>query len=799
MKKLIPLFILCCVFNLTKGQATYSICAGSSTNISTPNYLNLINPSYSLNPGGITSTNGQYVVSPTVTTSYTTYITGSDNTNVVMTETAVITVSVLTQPQTAITLTQATCSSSLNTVILGLSFTPTVSPLTPYSIFWNQIPGNVLSNSQTTINGITAGVYDGTVTTVAGCSSSFSFIIYPQPEPATFSLITPTTGFVVNCFNPTVNITALPGNYNYTWNNPLAQPITGTVAGIDASGIGSWTVTATNPVSGCTSNTVFTMSQNTSTLGSSLAPSVITISCNMSFVPSVSLAALGQTVNISNYIYSPQGGTFVANSHTVNYSVMAPGIYTYCLMNDLNGCKTNKTFTVTSGPGFPTYSATSPQNFTLGCATKSVATILISNGNTSPPGGSISYTLIGPITSTNLPTPTLSPVSAYTVNIPGTWTVVVRDNITLCETKTPVSILINTVTPDISVIVPTQILSCKMPSVSLQAMSQTQNVSYNWSFAGTPGNLPGAIINVNSNSSTTTQSLINTYTLTVTDNNNACKSTSLIPMYQNLYKPKSVISNGGINALTCLTNSIILFNNSSTGIPGNFFPTNLPVIAYEWFGPSPQAPIQVSSTYIAQTVGVYTLTAKDLNNGCTSQTVITVGDNRIYPNVTNPGVSFLPCPGIVALTPIINGPSMSYTYTWSAPLNATISMSMGSPSIMTNYPGFYTLTVTNPSTSCSTSVVFPVYACVGLNSANGNAALISAYPNPGNGLYTIDYTPGSKSTRLEMYNLTGQLIKKEMLVSEKTLLNIQNEANGIYLITVIEDEKKIFTGKLIKQ
>lgn len=105
----------------------------------------------------------------------------------------------------------------------------------------------------------------------------------------------------------------------------------------------------------------------------------------------------------------------------------------------------------------------------------------------------------------------------------------------------------------------------------------------------------------------------------------------------------------------------------------------------------------------------------------------------------------------------------------------------------------------NAINRCRTSVVFPVYACVGLNSSNGITSLISAYPNPGNGLYTIDYTPNIKSTRLEVYNHSGQLIKKEILATEKTILNLQNEPDGIYLITVIEDEKKIFTGKLIKQ
>jgi hypothetical protein len=155
------------------------------------------------------------------------------------------------------------------------------------------------------------------------------------------------------------------------------------------------------------------------------------------------------------------------------------GASTFVLRNNINGCSTTKTIQVISTAGnYPSFGVTSAFNFTLGCSTRSVADINIVGANTSPPGGVVNYTLLSPsFTGTIYP---VSPISTYTVNTPGTYTVVVRDNGNACETRIPLSILQNVFTPSITAYVATNTLTCFTPSVILRGNSTTPNVSYTW-------------------------------------------------------------------------------------------------------------------------------------------------------------------------------------------------------------------------------------------------------------------------------------------------------------------------------
>lgn len=695
-----------------------SMCGGSSATLLTVNPQNLANPSYSMNPGGvspITPTSGPstpyYVVSPNSTASFTLYTTGQNTSNVNVTTSVVITVTVNAQPNASPTLTQASCTNSLNNVNLGLTFNPGI-PAPAYTISWTPLPASVLSPQQTTASALTPGPYSLVVTAAGGCTTVINFTMNPQPAPAIFS-VNPFGGtHSITCIQPTVVLNATNPNLTYTWSSTSSTPVAASSVTLDATNLGTLNVVGQNTVSGCTTTYTFLIAQNVAVPSSSISATTLSISCTQTAAPTISVTS-NPTVNISHYIYSPQGGTFSAQSYTAIYSIGGPGTYTHDLIDNASGCFTRKTFTVTSSTGYPTYTVTSPQSFTLGCTTKSVATINIVNANTTPQGGSLTYTIIGPPTSTVIPfTSSLSTQSTYTVNVPGTWTVIAKDFVNFCETRTPISVIQNTFVPNISAIVPRQILNCDFPSTVLEGVSETTGVSYNWGFAGVPGNVPGATITVNTLPANTTQTLVNNYTLTITDNNNTCKTSSLIPIYQNIFPPKTSMSNGGIGLLTCGVSTIQLSNNSSTGILGNFFPTNLPVIGYLWQGPSPQEPLQVNSTYLAATVGDYTLTGKDLNNGCLSSTVLTIGDNRIVPTLNNPiapEVAILDCGNQTKITPNITNTGTSLlTFTWLPPSNQASLSGQFTRTLTTNFPGIYTVTVRNSDNACVSSTTMQI-------------------------------------------------------------------------------------------
>lgn len=688
----------------------YAICSGSSATIVPVNFAALSNPVFSIQPGGTSNTTGSFVVSPTVTTTYSTYITGTNNQSAVQTITAVSTVTVNAQPIAAPNTTQTTCTSTLSAFNLNLTFSANVGSVTPaYSINWSPTPNGVLSPTQTALAGnINPGAYNATITTGEGCSTVTNFTIDPQPDPAIIILSPTGNNHTITCLS-NVTLTALNSSYNYTWTSSNAV-FNGPQVVFTNTLVGNWTIIAENPVSNCISSQTFAIFINTVAPIATLGPTLQNITCNVaSSVINVTATAI-PSVNVSHQILAPTGGTFTSNSYSLSYTPWGVGEFTHYVVNDDNGCSTSRTFTVTSNQGFPTFQVVSPQNFTLGCNTKSVALIQITNAQATnslqvPIAGPVSYTIIGPPTSTNTPSGPLSGVSNYTVDVPGTWTVITKDNTSFCETRTPITILSNTFSPHISALVPQQILNCNVVKTTLLGQSNTPNVDYLWSFQGTPGNIYSDTISVSINSATPTSSVINTYTLNITDNSSTCQSFSIIPMYQNIYAPKASLTNGGLNALSCKVLTITLTNQSTTNIPPSpFFPNPLPVIGFLWEGPTPQEPLQYSTTYLASTIGTYTLTAKDLNNGCTSKTTTTIGDNKVYPVVNNPtppsftldcGDAFTP------INPTISGSITGFTYSWTPPYGAAVS-SNTTYIITVDKVGTYRVLVTNTGNGCAT-------------------------------------------------------------------------------------------------
>ncbi len=73
--------------------------------------------------------------------------------------------------------------------------------------------------------------------------------------------------------------------------------------------------------------------------------------------------------------------------------------------------------------------------------------------------------------------------------------------------------------------------------------------------------------------------------------------------------------------------------------------------------------------------------------------------------------------------------------------------------------------------------------------------LISVYPNPTSGIFTIVST---ENGILEISNVTGKNIYKSQISNLKHKINFSNEPKGIYFIT-IKTETKIFTEKIIIQ
>jgi hypothetical protein len=454
--------------------------------------------------------------------------------------------------------------------------------------------------------------------------------------------------YSLSCLQTSIALTASTSiipPYHFQWSGPsfsVAAP------SVTISQAGSYTVHLVDSLNTVVGTHFLTINSNIQAPSSLVSPNLQTITCGSPNGAPISFATAN---NISHTFTSPYGGSVVGNGLSINYSPLSPGTYTHYSQDNTNGCLSSSTFTLVSNQGFPSFNVTSPQNFTLGCGNFSVASIGLYNGNTIPAGGAVSYTVVPAAGLNQLPAGVLSSSSIYSVTLPGIYYAIVKDNVNLCMTQIPISILSNTTAPDLSVNVPNQVLNCNTSQIVLQGTSSIINPSFIWTFTGGLGVVAGSTLGVFTNPVIPSSTLINTFTLTLTNTDNTCKSTTIIPIYQNIFPPNALITVSS-TTLSCSTPSIVLTNQSTTTIPPTTpFSSNLPVVSLLWSVPSTQLPLNTSSTYTGNVAGVYTLTVKDMNNGCTSVTqkelfggCITVGliNNKnkdsnvnLFPNPSN--------------------------------------------------------------------------------------------------------------------------------------------------------------------
>ena len=314
-----------CFFSMPQD---YAICAGQSVTLTASNTTSLTGASFSLQPGAVVNTTGVFVVSPLATTVYSLYITGTNQANAVVTNSAVSTVSVFAQPVVAPTATQSSCTSSLNALNLNLTFNP-ASPVPGYTITWSPLPNGINTNTQSSTNGgIAPGTYTANIITTWGCAAMAIFTIDPIPLPPVFNITPPGSSFLISCLQPSLEVLINPATNNYTTSNGVSAPIVGQSAVFTGTnGFGTWTVTAQNPLSGCISTKTFVMITNTVTPTSTVTPLFQNITCSVTSIITVT-ASGNPTVNISHYWMAPQGGTFdSANIHSLFCSRSSGNLY----------------------------------------------------------------------------------------------------------------------------------------------------------------------------------------------------------------------------------------------------------------------------------------------------------------------------------------------------------------------------------------------------------------------------------------------------------------------------------------
>ena len=86
-----------------------------------------------------------------------------------------------------------------------------------------------------------------------------------------------------------------------------------------------------------------------------------------------------------------------------------------------------------------------------------------------------------------------------------------------------------------------------------------------------------------------------------------------------------------------------------------------------------------------------------------------------------------------------------------------------------------------------------------LSEAVSDEISVNAYPNPNDGIFTIDFgNQQMNSASIIIYDSYGHEIKKINTTSSKETIDLSNESNGVYLVQILSN-KRFKTFKIVKE
>jgi gliding motility-associated-like protein len=661
--------------SLSISSSADPVCAGSSA------VLNVSGAgSYTWSTGSNLSS---ITVAPPVTTVYT--VTGSNGN---CSSTALYTLTVI--PANTITLT-ATSASVCEGYTVGLTATGVPSV--------NWLPVNSTSNPLVDTP-LATTVYTA-VSNHGGCTSSATISVNVAPLPG----ITLTAVPAAICPGQTTSLSAA-GASTYSW-LPLA--VTGASITDNPATTTTYTVIGAN-AAGCS---------NFSTITVPVLPvPVLSLSASASSVcpaGNVTLSATGAT----NYTWSP-------GSQTGNTVVVSPGApTTYTVSGDNGACSGTATIFINtySSPSITALASSAsvcPGNTVQINASGAINYTWAPGGQTGStviesPGASTSYTVTGEdsngctgstdILISVIPMPGISAAAnpsavceggsvsltgsganSYTWNPGGhlsstlsvtpavstVYTLLATDGNCTGSFTVPVLVIPNPVLT----VSPVSASVCAGTSVTLTASGAG---NYTWQ--------PGG-----NTSSVTVETPVSSTTYTVlADNGGLCFSSATVDVMVTPGPQNVTASSTGTVGCTSLTATL---SGNASG----------PNVSYLWTGPSGFSST-TQDTVISGIWGVFSLSVIDNNTGCVTSVTVDVPTDNTIPSVTATVSGDITC-RIADVVLDAQNTTTNAVYNWSGP-GGFIS-SIQTPTV--NVAGLYTVIVTDPLSSCSSTVIVTVNA-----------------------------------------------------------------------------------------
>lgn len=510
------------------------------------------------------------------------------------------------------------------------------SPTQSVSYKWSG-PGGFTSTLQNPSASI-VGTYTVTVTNpVNGCISTASVGITQNIAPPNVSA----TSAVVSCNvpNPHVVATSTTSGATFAWTGP--NGFTSNIFNPTVSVGGSYTVTATSPVNGCTAAKTIFVDENLAT-PFTYAGEDRALNCNFA---SILTNPIGTTMGSNiTYLWTTWDGHIYLGETTLYARIDAPGHYTLTTKNTTSGCTSKDSMEVTQTQGFL-------------LNTVQLSAVSCNGGNngsvkTTPDGGAFPYTYIWSNGST---TATVNNLSAAAYNVTATDSEGCTAVSTVSVTQPSAVVASISATPQTMV-------GVNNGTASVNPSGGTAPYSLHWSNGGTSPTImnlaPGA------------------YTVTVTDSKGCTKTNTANVNGINC----AMLGETTATNLTCAGAATGTATANVSGAVGPF--------TYNW---SNGATTKTASNLAA---GNYAVTVS-APNGCSTvlTTQITGPQPLMLSTVSNTSVT---CSGLLngAATFNATGGVSPYNYAWSNGSTGATITGVGA--------GAYTCTTTDANGCTST-------------------------------------------------------------------------------------------------
>lgn len=289
------------------------------------------------------------------------------------------------------------------------------------------------------------------------------------------------------------------------------------------------------------------------------------------------------------------------------------------------------------------------------------------------------------------------------------------------------------------------------------------NNAYDFSWTSSPAGFTSATSAATDMPTGTTN-----YSVVITNTNTSCSNSGVVTVSVN---PTPTVTASASSASVCAGSSATLTAGGAT--------------SFTWTsGGSTSTEVVTPSS-----ASVYTVTGTD--NGCSNTATVSVGVNSL-PTVTAMASNTLLCSNL-GESAVLTASTSATSYSWSNGANTmttTVTPTSGTT---------YTLVVNDGNCDGMATIFVDAQICSGINGV-AIVSEINIYPNPTNGILNVSISSQlAGNTSIEVYDGLGKLAIKENLSNDTNTISLSKLEDGIYFFKIINNNKAIKVGKVVKQ